>query len=226
MNEGWEPEDVEDNQRTRRPTLLNEPERLRIEAAGLFHRARKAEEKNKALTTERDQLRAELIKVLRFVGGQAAPDVSTSFLLNVSEEVSMVLGEMAGETADLRAEVERLRENSAGLYVSNTQLQTRAEAAERERDEARAQAADLRGALETVLESAYPHPTEHPTMTAAWAVGNAALARTPAQSLARIKAEALRALKNIAFRKLDGHYVVFLGHIEAEATRLEAENGR
>ncbi len=55
MNESWEPEDNEDNQRQRRNSLVPEPERLRIEAAGLFRRAQKAEEKNKALTAERDR---------------------------------------------------------------------------------------------------------------------------------------------------------------------------
>jgi len=48
---------------------------------------------------ERDQLRTELIKVLRFVGGQATADVSTAFLLNVGEEVSAVLAGMTAVTA-------------------------------------------------------------------------------------------------------------------------------
>ena len=67
------------------------------------------------LEAERDQLRAELIKVLRFVGGQAVPDVSTPFLLNVSEEVSAVLAGMTQVTADLRSEVERLRGEVSGV---------------------------------------------------------------------------------------------------------------
>lgn len=106
-----------------------------------------------SLTAERDQLRAELIKVLRFVGGQATGDVSTAFLLNVSEEVSAVLAETAGVTADLRAEVERLRGQSKAALLNAKQSQdgwsealklrdsarARAEAAERERDEAQAQ---------------------------------------------------------------------------------------
>lgn len=37
----------------------------------------------------------------------------------------------------------------------------------------------LRKVIETLLASAHPHPTEHPTMTAAWAVGRAALTDTP-----------------------------------------------
>ena len=37
----------------------------------------------------------------------------------------------------------------------------------------------LRKVIETLLASAHPHPTEHPTMTAAWAVGRAAIADPP-----------------------------------------------
>lgn len=96
---------------------------------------------------------------------------------------------LTAERDQLRAEVERLRENSAGLYVSNTQLQARAEAAERERDEAQAHAEDLRGALQWIQKvdengesRRWPEIDERiRTVTA----------RTPAQSLARIKAEAL-----------------------------------
>lgn len=51
----------------------------------------------------------------------------------------------------------------------------------------------------------------------------AALAASPDEHERRIKAEALRGLKNMSVRKLDGHYVVFLGHIEAEAELLEKE---
>jgi predicted nucleic acid-binding Zn-ribbon protein len=59
MNESWEPEEIDEPQRRRVNTILPEPERLRVEADGLYKRAKKAEEKNKALTAERDQLRAE-----------------------------------------------------------------------------------------------------------------------------------------------------------------------
>ena len=125
-----------------------------LKATGMRRRhARCLETELAALTTERDQLRAELIKVLRFVGGQATGDVSTAFLLNVSEEVSAVLAETAGVTADLRAEVERLRGQSKAALLNAKQSQdgwsealklrdsarARAEAAERERDEAQAQ---------------------------------------------------------------------------------------
>lgn len=98
-----------------------------------------ARKERDSLARLRDQLRAELIKVLRFVGGQAAPDVSTSVLLNVNEEVSMVLGEMAGKIATLRAEVERLQveaadaESHAHVTVAKlTKATARAEAAERD----------------------------------------------------------------------------------------------
>lgn len=40
---------------------------------------------------------------------------------------------------------------------------------------------ELIAALRTMLASAYPHPVEHPTMTAAWATGRAALARYEGQ---------------------------------------------
>lgn len=60
MNESWDPEDVDETAQRRVNTLLPEPQRLRIESDGLFKRAKKAEEKNKALTAERDQLRAEV----------------------------------------------------------------------------------------------------------------------------------------------------------------------
>ena len=98
---------------------------------------------------ENADLRAELIKVLRFVGGQATPEVSTQSLLNVGDEVSAVLGNMAAVTADLRAEVQRLRgevaemtkhrddavDNSNGWRERKTAWKTRAEAAEgRERE--------------------------------------------------------------------------------------------
>ena len=93
------------------------------------------------IEAERDQLRAELIKVLRFVGGQATEDVSTAFLLNVSEEVSAVLAGMTQVTGELRAEVERLR-------TRGDDFRTEMVAAALERDEVKSHAADLRGALE------------------------------------------------------------------------------
>lgn len=45
-----------------------------------------------------------------------------------------------------------------------------------ERDALTRQNLALREALEISIKSAHPHPTEHPTMTAAWAVMRAALA--------------------------------------------------
>ena len=106
----------------------------------------------------------------------------------------------------------------------------RAEAAERERDEAQAHSDDLRGALGVVLRSAFPHPVEHPTMTEAWKVGEAAIARTPAESLGRLKAGVYR---EAAQRILDDPRrwpTVISNHIThdlcAEADRLEATDGR
>ena len=149
------------------------------------------------LEAERDQLRAELIKVLRFVGGQAVPDVSTPFLLNVSEEVSAVLAGMTQVTADLRSEVERLRGevsgvrkvlrsrhcpplngetvaeafNTAffnaeshmdGLRKQRDNATARAEAAERERDEA----SQLLRELAEILN---PHDPYDPSKLLGWA---------------------------------------------------------
>lgn len=91
------------------------------------------------------------------------------------------------------------------------------EAAERERDETLAHAADLRGALEEIVHT-------HETAKQMEVEADAALLLTPAQSLGRLKAGALRELKNMAARKVDGCYVVFWNHIEAEADRLEATN--
>jgi len=58
-----------------------------------------------------------------------------------------------------------------------------------------AEAARLREAVDVLLRSAVPHPVEHPTMTEAWAVGDAALTNTHATAnwLAALKAEVRRA---------------------------------
>ena len=42
-----------------------------------------------------------------------------------------------------------------------------------------AEIARLREVVETMLDSAYPHPVEHPTMTKAWAIAKAAIAKEP-----------------------------------------------
>jgi len=178
------------------------------------------------LEAERDELRAELIKVLRFVGGQATEDVSTSFLLNVSEEVSALLAGMAGATADLRAEVERLREkvefweaaakladktrddlHEAWSELNNShviklrEVIDAANTAERERDEAQSHAADLRGALEglrrylpTYCKKADCRANRCVDARVAHSSLEAVLASTPPESLARLKAEALRSV--------------------------------
>ena len=60
MNESWEPEEEESMPRASDFNLIDEVAQLRIESDNLFKRAKKAEAKNKALTAERDQLRAQL----------------------------------------------------------------------------------------------------------------------------------------------------------------------
>lgn len=101
MNESWEPEDVEESQQRRVNTLLPEPQRLRIEADGLFKRAKKAEEKNKALATERDHLRAENERL-------KSGDIGEAYNCGEQKIVDL-LGAANAREKQLRAEVERLR---------------------------------------------------------------------------------------------------------------------
>ena len=197
MNESWEPEDIEEPKQRRVNHLLPEPERLRIEADGLFKRAKKAEEKNKALTAERDQLRAE---------------------------VDRLRGLAATNAADATKAMQ--------MYRAATAL---AEAAE-------AHVADLRGALEEIVGACTPVAWEYPQADGetqapnftAYSESTAALARTPAQSLARVKAEALREAAGIiestppyewagTHREGWDHAALHLRHLAAEAARLEKE---
>jgi len=60
MNESWEPDDNAEIPRQRRNNLLPEKDRLRVEADSLFKRAKKAEEKNKALSARIAELEAAL----------------------------------------------------------------------------------------------------------------------------------------------------------------------
>ena len=94
--------------------------------------------------------------------------------------------------------------------------------------ESQAHAADLRGALEIAL---------HVSVQVRQGVAHllkfspddflsqlrAALARTPAQSLGRLKAGALRELESLVTKSHDSGEVVFWSNIEAEADRLEKE---
>jgi cell division protein FtsB len=280
MNESCEPEDIEDNQRQRRNSLLPEPERLRIEAAGLFRRAQKAEEKNKALTAERDHLRAEVDHLTECV---AAEKERADHNFAAGQELSR-------QRRELRAEVEQLRggevmggdkahicgdpfgacdaecmekammtEAERSNYYQR-QMRTWREAAlsaTADRDLIQAQLAtashnarhyadrtaeleahveDLRGALEEYADEwSWGHTSGSPLChwfhgngkpclpkhkVDGWVVAHAALARTPPQSLGRIKAEALRTMarENITLTCRD---------LEAEADRLdkEASNG-
>jgi len=182
------------------------------------------------LEAERDELRAELIKVLSFVGGQATEDVSTSFLLNVSEEVSALLAGMAGATAELRAEVERLRVRGDDFRTEMVATALDHAAATARAEAAEAQAADLRGALSCLCDEV--EAGDGAQAEAVAHQGRRSLARTPAQSLGRLKAEALRAYcaHFRVLREADDDRASALddGWKEAlyEADRLEATDGR
>ncbi len=67
MNESWEPDDNAEIPRQQRNSLLPEEERLRVEADGLFKRAKKAEEKNKALSARITTLEAALAEAQRTI---------------------------------------------------------------------------------------------------------------------------------------------------------------
>ena len=46
----------------------------------------------------------------------------------------------------------------------------------------RGASAELLAALEVMIQSAHPHPTEHPTMTAAWKIARAAIAKAKGEA--------------------------------------------
>lgn len=199
---------------------------------------RQTDEVRRALTAERDQLRAE-------VAG------------------------MTQVTAELRAEVERLRERKENAErnwrLSQERatkwsqelitLGARAEAAERERDEARAQSERLRRALENLTKQlkvvhnspyyrnawfiAQLHSGEYigPTYTEQLQAAESALSTTPAQALATVRAEAVREAANLIrqttpdptdFRRQDevGRWegrLYALEQLEAAAVSMESE---
>jgi len=120
------------------------------------------------------------------------------------------------------------------LVADITTTQAERDAAIAQRDDLAATVAGLRGAIETLLDSAVPHPVEHPTMTAAWKVGEQALAASPAEHAGRIQAAALREAANLIRQttpdgrsasnydrgKFDGR-VYAIEQLESEADRLE-----
>ncbi len=90
--------------------------------------------------------------------------------------------------------------------------------------EAQAHAAELRGALEEAAGRAYS-PFEPDNQARHYTRWKALLSRTPAQSLARVKAEALRELESLVTKSHDSGEVVFWSNMDAEADRLEKECG-
>ncbi len=158
------------------------------------------------------------------------------------------------ERDQLRADNEESKEQSVYWQGAAIEMRGYKEAAERERDEAwkmahsvretlqdvrnqrdaaQAHAEDLRGALGVVLRSAFPHPVEHPTMTEAWKIGEAAIDRTPAQSLGRIKSEALREFAKSRevevvgngewYAGIEAERIATVGDLRDTADRLEKE---
>lgn len=112
--------------------------------------------------------------------------------------------EMEAEITSLRASLASAEERAAkaenGEQVWKCAAEMRCrdlDAASADRDDLAATVAGLRGTIETLLKSAVPHPVEHPTMTAAWKIGTAALNAQPHESLtrfvARVQEDALKA---------------------------------
>ena len=142
------------------------------------------------------------------------------------------------ERDQLRAELEnaklnwKLTQERATKWAQEiSTAAARAEAAERERDEAQAHAADLRGALEEIRGlngSAGYLPPHQPTAAKAIEIARAALARTPAQSLARVKAGALReAVEEVRNDEAAQESAATTrGAILCIADRLEVKDGR
>jgi len=131
------------------------------------------------LSAENERLRGELTDALNASGSNAK-----AWQQAVCDE--------AVKRSQLLAEI--------GLTEQQCDAATaRAEAAERARDEAQAHAADLRGSLEAVDEAICGingMGNMAKQIAVAFTAINAALARTPAQSLGRLKSEALREAAN------------------------------
>ncbi len=144
-------------------------------------------------------------------------------------EVAAICRITKGNAADLTKPVDTVAEYVTEMRGRVNDLTSRAEAAERERDEAQAHAEDLRGALEEAV-----------TMLDGWKVrewyGDRQVAhhelmkfrtilnRTPAQSLARLKAEVLRELAE-KMRGMDMDIGAEIADSEADQLEKEAADG-
>lgn len=237
MNESWEPEDVEESQQRRVNTLLPEPQRLRIEADGLFKRAKKAEEKNKAATGERDQLRAQL----EVASGNARLYADKCTALEAEVERVKEGKRIAVETWQYAAQKEAERAKA---------LTARAEAAEKDAADCRAEyrelfakagamsdkliaaestAAGLRRALEEAdkaleqVHDEWAEPTSAHDAGAGQAAAicfaasmaiEAALAASPDEHERRIKSEALLATAS-ELESLRDHIQEYIGPDDA-----------
>ena len=95
--------------------------------------------------------------------------------------------------AELR-ELRKLSETCDGLPASWYAAACRQQAAEMDAETTAllAEREGLRAALETMLRSAVPHPTEHPTMTEAWAIAKTALSAPPPDAVAKYEARIKR----------------------------------
>jgi DNA repair exonuclease SbcCD ATPase subunit len=138
---------------------------------------------------------------------------------------------LLAERDRLEAEVERAKADVVAALADALECATECEQIEARAEAAEARCASLRGALEEVLFECDGHAdcddgddgiANIPNMAMRCEmICNAALAETHAASLGKLKTEVLRGLKNMAARKVDGDYVVFLPHILAEAKRIE-----
>ena len=157
--------------------------------------------------------------------------------VHLPSEASMPTAATGTGTLTLSETIAGLREACAGVVVSKHDEITAAEviaAAERERDEARAHAADLRGALEEAPD-AIDHPMTGDAASMMRQYIRPFITRTPPQSLGWLKAEALlHEYRKLAkrFREADHKgrpatlsvtWAVLAESMDLEADRLEKE---
>jgi hypothetical protein len=212
------------------------------------------------MATEQDHVWAMLDDMLVFLSKRHVPTPERTYKLDggwtlAMDDLRRFVDALTAERDQLSAEVGRLRgEVSAVRKAGFTEVDwwskrcaaatARAEAAERERDEAQAHAADLRAALDLarvqfdwVRQNSKP-PVNGYSESSMWAVvvtagrdASSALVRTPPQSLGRIKAKALKEMARLfmatAKSELSYHNRDLAARFcNAEADRLEATNGR